>query len=84
MRINGETKGSLKSFLIELILYAFLVFAYFSLVLTFLGDWLQRIYHAERKLYAALALVLIVCQGIMLEAVTSLLLRLIRRGREGE
>lgn len=77
--MQKETKHSLKSFLLELIVYAALVTVYFFAVLHFLGTWLNDIFHENRRLYAVVALVLIVAQGVVLETVTTALLNFIRR-----
>jgi len=77
--MNPDVKSSLKSFLVELLVYAGLVFAYFFLVLHFLGGWLNELYHDHRRIYAAAALLLIVWQGVLLELVTSMLLAFIKR-----
>ena len=76
--MDREVKSSVKSFLIELLVYAALVVGYFFLVLNFLGNWLYRLFQEELHLYAAMALVLIVVQGIVLEVVTRVLLGLIK------
>jgi len=47
-------------------------------VLEFLGDWLHRVYMENPHLYAFLALALIVCQGVVLEILTRVLLDLIK------
>ena len=77
--MKGEAKKSVKVFVIELLVYAVLVAGYFFLVLHFLGPWLEGLYRHERKTYAGVALGLIVCQGIVLELVTSGLVALLRR-----
>jgi hypothetical protein len=82
--MNGEARRSVKSFLIELVVYGALVLAYFFLVLKLLGGWLQSIYHDDRRLYAAVALGLIVCQGIVLEIITTALLSVVKRWLEDE
>ena len=76
--MNQELKSSLKSFVIELVVYGGLVVGYFFLVLNFLGDWLHHIYEHDRKLYACVALVLIVMQGVVLEVLTRVLLNFIK------
>jgi hypothetical protein len=82
--MNPETKSSLKTFLIELAVYAVLVLGYFLLVLRFLDVWLRELYESDRRVYAAVALGLIVCQGIVLEVLTRGLLAFIKpRGRTG-
>ena len=76
--MNREVKGSLKSFLVELLLYSALVIGYFFLVQHFVADWIAHIYEGNRRLYAAAALALIVCQGIVLEMLTTALFALIK------
>ena len=68
----------LKHFAIELLLYSVLVFLYFFLVLHFLGGWIYGLFTQEREVYAAVALALMLGQGIALELLTTGLLQLIR------
>ena len=79
MASRSKEPGSLGSFLIELVVYAVFVFAYFFLVLHFLGHWVKILSDQYRSLYAVVALALIVVQGIALEMLTTALLKLIRR-----
>ena len=67
-------RKSLASFVVELAVYAALVTVYFFLVLHFLGGWLERLFRHDRPLYAYLALLLIVAQGLLLETLTRWLL----------
>ncbi|PWU08954.1 MAG: hypothetical protein C5B50_28570 [Verrucomicrobia bacterium] len=76
--MKPEVRRSVMVFLIELVVYAGLVTGYFFLVLTFLADWLNRIFETQRQLYAALALVLIIIQGVLFEALTRFLLSLVK------
>ena len=80
--MKRDLKAVIKSFGIELLVYAGLVAAYFFLVLHFMGGWLYRLYADERKTYAAVALLLVIGQGFVLEMVTRALLRFIRRKEE--
>jgi hypothetical protein len=68
-------------FAIEIIVYAALVGAYFYLVLQFLGDPLKLLFSTNLGLYAVVALGLVVIQGIALEFVTSLIVRLMGWGK---
>ena len=70
---------SLGSYLTELALYACFVSVYFFLVLHFLGDSLKEVFDASKTLYAFLALALIIVQGVLLEMMTSALLKVIKR-----
>jgi len=76
--MNPEVKNTVKSYLAEVIIYAGLVAAYFFLVLHFLGGWLDRLFLHDRRLYAGVALGLIIGQGFLLELLTRLLLALIK------
>jgi hypothetical protein len=76
--VKKEIRNSLRSFLVELVVYAVMVVGYFFLVLNFLGRWLYGLFEHDRRVYAALALGLIVCQGFVLETLTRLLLGFIK------
>jgi hypothetical protein len=76
--MRGEQTRTLRAFLIELVVYAVLVVAYFFLVLHFLGDWLHGLETRHRYTYAAVAILLIIGQAVLLENVTTFLLRLFR------
>lgn len=72
--MKHQITSSLKSFGLELLVYAALMAGYYFMVLHFLGDSLKSIYDHERRTYAILALVLIVAQGFLLEVLTRMLL----------
>jgi hypothetical protein len=76
--MRKETVKTLRAFAIELTVYALLVVAYFFVVLHFLGEWLHQIEIHHRYAYAGVAILLIIGQAVMLENVTTLLLRIIR------
>jgi hypothetical protein len=76
--MKTDTSRTLFSFLIELVIYGFLVVVYFFLILHFLGDWLQHLGKENIKLYAVVAIALIIGQAILLEWVTTFLFRLLR------
>ena len=72
------TARTLRAFVIELAIYAVLVIAYFFLVLNLLGQWLYELEIHRRYTYAALAILLIIGQAVLLESLTTFLIRLIR------
>jgi hypothetical protein len=82
--VKAEVKNSLKSYLVELVLYSALVAGYYFLVLHFLGNWLLHIYESNRKTYAGVALGLILAQGFLLEVLTRALLAWIKPRTEEE
>jgi len=76
--MKSETRKTLYSFAGELVVYGILVVAYFFLILHFLGDWLANLNRENVKLYAFVAIGLIIGQAVVLEAVTTLIFRLMR------
>jgi hypothetical protein len=76
--MKAATATTLRAFLIELVIYAVLVVAYFFLVLHFLGHWLGQLEQHHRYTYAFAAILLIIGQAVALESVTTFLLRMIR------
>ena len=76
--MKKETAKTLRAFAIELVIYALLVVAYFFLVLHLLGQWLYQLEVQHRYTYAAIAILLIIGQAVLLESVTTFLIRLIR------
>jgi hypothetical protein len=75
---KADTRATLKAFAVELILYAFLVTGYFFLVLHYLSGWLQDLHLHHVTLYATVAIALIIGQAVLLESVTTWLLRFLR------
>lgn len=76
--MKKDATSTFKAFLIELVVYAALVVAYFFLVLHMLGSWLFELAAEHRYLYAFTAILLILGQAMLLEALTTFLLRMIR------
>jgi hypothetical protein len=73
-----DKTNTLRAFLVELAIYALFVTGYFFLVLHYLSDWLQELHLDHVKLYALVTIVLIIGQAVLLEGVTTWLLRLLR------
>jgi hypothetical protein len=64
----------IRNFVIEVLIYSVLVVGYFSLVLRFLGEPLEKLFTTDLTVYAFAGLALIVVQGAVLELITSFLL----------
>jgi hypothetical protein len=77
--MKKDSAKNLSVFAIELAVYAALVTVYFFLVLHLLGDWLYHLETQHRIVYALVAILLIAGQAVVLDAVTTLLLRFLRR-----
>jgi hypothetical protein len=65
----------MRSLMLELIIYGPLVTIYFFIVILFGKDLLLTIYAQNPVLYSVLTLLVILAQGVLLEALTSWLLR---------
>jgi uncharacterized membrane protein len=76
--MKQDAAKSLRAFAAELGVYAVLVTGYFFLVLHVLGNWLYRLETQHRILYAFVAVLLIAGQAVVLDAVTTVLFRLVR------
>jgi cytochrome c biogenesis protein CcdA len=74
-----KVRRNLRVFAIELVIYSGLVTVYFLVVLHFLSDWLVQLETRHVHTYAIVAILLIIGQAAVLEAVTTGLLRLLRR-----
>lgn len=76
--MKADASKAFRAFLLELLVYAIFVTGYFFLVLHFLAGWLQDLHLHHVKLYALVAIVLIIGQAVVLESITTWLFRLIR------
>jgi hypothetical protein len=77
--MKKDSVKSLRLFATELVIYAVLVTVYFFLVLHLLGDWLYRLDIQHRVSYAVVALLLIIGQAVVLDGLTTVLFRFLRR-----
>ena len=72
---------TIRAFLIELVIYSILVVGYFFAVLLFLSEWISELEKGHIIIYAFVAIALIIVQGIVLETVTTWLMRRLQGGR---
>jgi len=70
-----------RNFIVEILVYGVLLVGYFYLVLQYLGDFLTGLFDNQLHIYSFLGLGLIVAQAVLLEMVTSYLIRLLRLDR---
>jgi hypothetical protein len=73
-----EAGRTLRAFAIELVVYAILVTGYFFAVLHLLAGWLANLQRHNVHVYAAVSILLIIGQAVVLESVTTTLMRLLR------
>lgn len=78
---KAEMLRTFRAFGVELAVYAVLVTGYFFAVLHFLGGWLVHLEKQHIRMYAVVAIALIIGQAVVLEYVTTALMRLLRGGR---
>jgi hypothetical protein len=75
--MKRQARKTLWAFGLEMVLYSGLVFAYFFLVLRFVAGTLYSLEQCHIVIYAAVAIALIVGQAVLLEIITTWLLRLL-------
>jgi hypothetical protein len=75
-----ESQGSnrLRAYILELLVYSALIVVYVLLVLSLLDGWLKNLYDISKTRYAIVCLLLIIGQSVVLDTVTSLLVKLFR------
>ena len=71
----------IRNLFIELLVYGVLLVVYFFAVLQFLGDLLTNLFDSHLIVYSFLGLGLIVAQAVLLETITSYLIRMLRLDR---
>lgn len=72
-----------RNLLIEMLIYSALIFGYYSLVLRYLGDWITAIFDSNLVHYAFMGLGLIFVQAVVLDLVTSFLMKYIKLDQFG-
>jgi hypothetical protein len=82
LNIRAQEIPGIVRAVMQLLVYAVFVFAYYFLVLHFLGGELKRLYDDHKGIYAAAALTLITAQGVLLELLTGWLFAAIRWGKK--
>lgn len=80
---ESQMRTLIRNFVIELLVYAVLVIGYFLVVLRFLADPLNALFHTNLTLYGVLGLGLILVQAVVLEAITSFMLERLALERLG-
>lgn len=73
----------LRNLVVEIIIYSLLIFGYYMLVLRFLGEWIFSIFHTNLILYAFAGLGLIFVQAVILDLLTSFLMKFIKLDQFG-
>lgn len=72
-----------RNLLIEIIIYSVLIFGYYLLVLRWLGAWVSRVFESSLYWYAFAGLGLIFVQAVILDLITSFLMKYIKLDQFG-
>ena len=78
---KSNVSNFIRTLVIELTIYGFLLVIYFLVVLQYLDGFLTNLFHTQTWTYAFLGLGLIVAQAVVLEKFTSYLLQWLRLDR---
>jgi len=72
---NLNYKKMIRNFIVELTIYGVLIFVYFIVILQFFNDYLTEAFENNLLVYSGLALMFIVAQGVLLDYVTTFLIK---------
>jgi hypothetical protein len=78
-----DPKVLLRNLAVEILIYSILIGGYYLLVLRYLGDWLNGLFHQDLTIFAAVGLGMILFQAFVLDLVTSLLMKYIKLDQFG-
>jgi len=78
-----EPRKLFRNLLIEILIYSVLIFGYYLLVLRFLDDWLLSYFQSSLILYSIFGLGAIIIQAVLLDFVTSFLMKHIKMDQFG-
>jgi hypothetical protein len=67
--------------LVEILIYAVLVFIYLALVLNFLVGWLHELFTKQRAAYAVMTILMMIAQAVIFERLAAALVSFGRRRR---
>lgn len=71
--MKSKTRRLLRNLVLEVIVYSILLLSYFLIVLRYLGEPLNELFHQSLVVYAGATLLLIVAQSVALDFITSFL-----------
>jgi hypothetical protein len=78
-----EPKILLRNLVVEMLIYSILIFGYYILVLRWLDDWLMSIFNTNLVYYAVAGLGMILIQAVVLDFVTSYLMKYVKLDQFG-
>jgi hypothetical protein len=78
-----EPKILLRNLVVEILIYSTLIFVYYWFALRWFADWLLDVFNSNLVLYAVAGLGLIFVQAVILDFITSFLMRYIKLDQFG-
>ena len=78
-----EPKMLIRNLVIEIIIYSIFIYGYYTLVLRHLADWLLDIFSNNLVYYSLAGLGLIFIQAVLLDVVTSFLMKYVKLDQFG-
>ena len=78
-----EPRKLFRNLLIEIIIYSLLILGYYLLVLRWMGDWIASMFASNLTIYAFVGLGLIFTQAVLLDFITSFLMKFIKLDQFG-
>lgn len=78
-----EPRKLFRNLVVEILIYSVLIFGYYMMVLRYLGDWIASIFHSNLYIYAFAGLGLIFVQAVLLDLLTSFLMKFIKLDQFG-
>jgi hypothetical protein len=75
--MENKKRQLIRNFLLELLVYGALILVYVLTVLRLLSPWFTELFDTNLVAYAVVGLVLILFQAVVLDTVTSFLIRLL-------
>ena len=78
-----EPRKLIRNLVFEIIIYSLLILGYYMLVLRWLGDWIASIFDSNLYIYAFAGLGLIFVQAVLLDILTSFLMKYIKLDQFG-
>jgi len=78
-----EPRKLFRNLLIEILIYSVLIFGYYLIVLRYLDDWLLSLFQSSLSFYSLIGIGMIIIQAVLLDFVTSFLMKYIKLDQFG-
>ena len=78
-----EPRKLFRNLLVEILIYSVLIFGYYLIVLRYLDDWLLSLFQSSLSFYSLIGIGMIIIQAVLLDFVTSFLLKYLKLDQFG-